>query len=637
MNKGRCLFACLVISLLCVSLSAQTHVSVPLDDPVYYILEQAELRGFCDPLPAVKPYSRAQVVRTIETVFERAGDRLGSVERDILEEAKKKFGRQKEGLDLRQGAYRFSVQPGGILFAGELGIRIESTVSLGIYPGGEDSAAATDNWGTIYANGDVGGHFSYGFNIAGGILRNPRSRLGDYWTYYEGFPEMGDRLQESSYFNRKLPVYGESRAYLPYSYRRRWDGSIFSPGDITASGQLNWPEELSVGSSILSELSGTLFGDMLNLRFGRISHEWGGMSTGSSLAFNSAARPFVALEGSFNPVSWFSFSALTGVLEYDNSNPFGVDPRDAAWTNQNFFSIEQLEFNYKNYFHFDLGSTAVWPKRFELGYIFPINNNFIYQNNIGDFDNMAIFANLRVQYPGIVKVWFSLFADEIEISSVKRVFELDRHQFAYQAGATLAIPRLPFSSVSLSYTKIEPYTYTHTRTFNPWYSQGSQDNPLPMETSYTNNGAGIGYYLPPNSDEILLRFETMPLPRVRAHFQYQMIRHGADYGTRSVDGSSYWSELDPTGRSENPVLKKFFLQDGAYQWQHIFKLGGAYTLPASLLALTIFGEAGVVYSYFTDIDGTPNSGTPYTWSVVNTDEYPVSTGIILTLGFRLFF
>jgi hypothetical protein len=116
-----------------------------------------------------------------------------------------------------------------------------------------------------------------------------------------------------------------------------------------------------------------------------------------------------------------------------------------------------------------------------------------------------------------------------------------------------------------------------------------------------------------------------------------MVRHGADYGTRSVDGSSYWSELNPEGRSEKPELKKFFLQDGAYQWQHIFKLGGAYTFPANLPALTVFGEAGVVYSYFTDIEGPPNSGTPYAWSVIDTDEYPASTGIILTLGFRLFF
>jgi hypothetical protein len=247
---------------------------------------------------------------------------------------------------------------------------------------------------------------------------------------------------------------------------------------------------------------------------------------------------------------------------------------------------------------------------------------------------MALFANIRVQEAN-VSAWLSFLADEIEASGVKRLFVLDRHQFAYQAGATAVIPGLPFSSITLSYTKIEPYTYSHTRTFNPWYNAGGGN--LPMETAYTNNGVGLGHYLPPNSDEILLRFKTMPIPRLQAHFQYQMIRHGADYGSHSVDGSSYWSELDPEGRSEKSELQKYFLQDGAYQWMHIFKLGGTYTLPDNLLAVTIFGEAGVVYSYFTDIEGKANSGSPSAWSIVDTSEYPKSTGIILTLGFRLFF
>jgi hypothetical protein len=32
---------------------AQNHVSVPLDDALYRIIEQAEMRGLCDPLPGM--------------------------------------------------------------------------------------------------------------------------------------------------------------------------------------------------------------------------------------------------------------------------------------------------------------------------------------------------------------------------------------------------------------------------------------------------------------------------------------------------------------------------------------------------------------------------------------------------------
>jgi hypothetical protein len=322
----------------------------------------------------------------------------------------------------------------------------------------------------------------------------------------------------------------------------------------------------------------------------------------------------LGFEATFRPAYWFSFSSLTGVLEYFNAK--GI--MESAWTSQNAFSIEQLEINYKNYFHFDVGSSVVWPKRFELGYIFPINNNFMYQNNIGDFDNMGVFFNVKGQYPGLGALWFSAFLDEVEVSSVSRIFELDRHMFAFQAGVKALIPWFPFASIRLSYTKIEPYTYTHTRNFVPWYdSHGNADEA--MEVSYTNNGVGLGYYLPPNSDEVLIRFDTRPGIGTGAHFQYQMIRHGADHGPDQVDGSSYLSELDPDNRGQQ---SKNFLHDGAYQWMHIVKIGADHTFPN--LPLQVFGEAGVVFSYYTN------------YSAGNGAAYPNSTAIIVTLGFHIF-
>ncbi|MDR2510255.1 MAG: hypothetical protein LBC77_06390, partial [Spirochaetaceae bacterium] len=141
--------------------------------------------------------------------------------------------------------------------------------------------------------------------------------------------------------------------------------------------------------------------------------------------------------------------------------------------------------------------------------------------------------------------------------------------------------------------------------------------------------------LPPNSDELKLRFEMMPLPELRTRAEFQMIRHGAAFGSGRVDGSSYQSELSGGGRDENPVFKKFFLRDGAYQWFFILKSGASFRLPNT--PLTLFGEAGVVFSYFTNIDGAPNSGSASSYSRVDTAEYPASTSIIASLGVKLFF
>ncbi|MDR1301062.1 MAG: hypothetical protein LBK43_01145 [Treponema sp.] len=608
-----------MVLVFVTGVSAQTHVSVPLDHPVYYLLEQAYLRGLCDPLPAVKPYSRKLIFETITAIL--STETLSRTERLTLERVKQDFDTKPTGLDWQRGAFYFDIPTkGGIRFAGNLGVGLRLGFA-GAYTSSGDMVWGTDSWITGYTNGDIGNHFSYNFTISGGLLRSPRTELGSYYPYYPTFE--GDEVHT----NTEIPIYSQPEAFFPYTYRKGWDGFLFSPGSISAGGMKNWPQDISIGPSLLSELSGELFGETLRYRFGRFRREWAGMSEGSSLVFNGSAQPFLALEGTFNPVPWFAFSALTGVLEYYNAQ--GIT--ESARSNQNAFSIEQIEFNYKQYLHFDVGSTAIWPKRFELGYPFPINNNFMYQNNIGDFDNMGLFVNVKAQYPGIAGLWFSFFADEIEVSSVSRLFELDRHMFALQVGAKAAIPLLPFGSVTVSYTKIEPYCYTHTRVVVPWYGD------TPMETAYTNNGEGLGSYLPPNSDELRLRLEAMPTLHTQAHFQYQMIRHGADHGSHAVDGSSLLSELDPEGRSEKVILRKYFLHDGAYQWQHILKIGAAHTFANFTVPFQLFGETGLVFSYFTDIDGEPNSGSSLSYSVIDTPEYPKSIGIILTVGFKLFF
>ncbi|MDR0553491.1 MAG: hypothetical protein LBG76_01645, partial [Treponema sp.] len=60
-------------ALLCAPLCAQTHVSVPLESEVYYILEQAEARGLCGALSGVKPYPRSVVIAAIREILASDG------------------------------------------------------------------------------------------------------------------------------------------------------------------------------------------------------------------------------------------------------------------------------------------------------------------------------------------------------------------------------------------------------------------------------------------------------------------------------------------------------------------------------------------------------------------------------------
>ena len=147
-------------------------------------------------------------------------------------------------------------------------------------------------------------------------------------------------------------------------------------------------------------------------------------------------------------------------------------------------------------------------------------------------------------------------------------------------------------------------------------------------------GENIGYYLPPNSDELHVRVESSPLTALTAHLEYQFIRHGAEYGSQAVRGSSIYSELDPDGRD---AMRKYFLHDGAYQWFHIVKIGGEYSLRKFKVPLTIYGDVGFVYSYFTVIKGTPNNNEKRDYHIADTSEYPTEFGAIVSGGLRLYF
>lgn len=622
------------VALACVSLFAQTHVSVPLDNHVYYVLEQAELRGLCAPLPSVKPYAQKIVIDAIyeilesDTKFRFAGITKG--ERDILLETLDLL-EPKKGFDIHRGEYFYEDETqSGHRVTFNAGIGWDSVVGVSKIKDG-DMEFGTDDWFTAFLKGDIGKNFSWAFSGSGGIISAPVKKLGTYYPYYEGAtisaltPDRlygGDRMS----LNNPFEVYSEPIPYFPYTYRKRWDASVFRSENLSSSGFYNWPQGFSFGYSIMGEASVSLLDGLAFVRGGRFLREWGAETRGSSLVFSEAARPFIGVEATFSPFSWISFSAITGVLEF-----YAVKDviKDAA-NFQNAFSMALVDVGYKNYVRFKFGTTGVWPKRFELGYPFPLNSNFFYQNNIGDFDNMALYASLSGGLPGVGKAWVSFFADEFDLSSPD-FFHQDRNMYAYQAGISVAIPVkfLPFTNLMAQYTKIEPYTYTHLRLQTPWYGN------LWLEEAYVNNGVSLGYYLPPNSDEVKVRFESMIEKDLGFHIQYQLIRHGADFGDRSVDGSSLSSELAPDDRNKDAPLWKYFLHDGAYEWQHIVKIGGERTLSKMLLPVQFFAEGGLVMSFFTDIDGKPNSGKSFSYSKIDTNTYPATTRLLATVGFKI--
>lgn len=120
------------------------------------------------------------------------------------------------------------------------------------------------------------------------------------------------------------------------------------------------------------------------------------------------------------------------------------------------------------------------------------------------------------------------------------------------------------------------------------------------------------------------------------NFMFQFMRHGADYGSGSVPGSSLYSELSPTQRHE---MKKYFLHDGNYNWIYNISVSSSYDFHNMNLPLKIFANLGMTYSYWTSI-GDSNKVTKSfetKYHKIDTDEYPTLFGGVLTIGAKISF
>ena len=504
------------------ALHAQESLPVDIDDPVYPILEMADIRGLVPPGSAVKPYSEREVRSRLDAAS--ASERpLSAAEQSVLEEMTKRF------------------------------------------PKGDAPAAYLETRGESSLRADLSQAGVVDFSVMGevGILGSLWS-TGAYRFQFEGFLDTVN-----------------PEAFPPFDFTKQYDGfQVWTSGQrVETSNGING--HLNFSSAALSALSFDFFDDELNVQLSRTRRDWG-VGEGS-LSLSGTARPIEAFSASARPVSWGSYSFLAGTLGYWWSS-------DAE---QKMFSIHRIELFPFDWLYLSPWESVVYAKRLELSYLNPLFPFFFGQQLGGDLDNLAAGGDVAVTIAPFVRVYASLFIDEISFPPLSTFFTRPDNQYAWQVGIKAPLPWLPWSIFVFQYTKIEPYTYTHYPQTVPQYT-------TPIDINYTNDNENIGYHLPPNSDEFLVRLLSYPFPWLQATVQYQLIRHGT--------GNHLLGQIE--GDINTPIIynppttypMKSFLNDGIYEWIHIARLDLAYFITA--LQATIWAEYAFVYaSNYTNIVG----------------------------------
>lgn len=623
MKKLTCAFLAI---FMVTFLNAQTNITVDVYDEIYNVIEIAQMKGLCKPLPGAKPYTEKKILNVLDEILQNS-EKLSEKELKVINNYIQKCDRKNEENRQKIGTILFENNDLSTPMTFRINYGLNMNVSGGMYNNSDYSSAGFDFIPNFGFSGDIGN--SLGYNIQGKVVISKMPLHLDGTDY-----EIGKKWYNARE-DRNIVTYSNNN-YLPFSYKKPWAGQFYWLSNMSASGLEGWAHEIGLSGNIDADIHASLLDDRINIGFARVNREWASMDTHSSLVLNGSAVPFIGIDMTFEILPFITYSSLTGTLEYPNRDDIlnsslpGTHTDDAAYF-QNAFSINMVEVNVKG-LHLDFGSSVIWPKRFELGYIFPLINYVEYQNHIGDFDNLGLFGDIKYTKEELGSVWASLYLDEINGLNNNPI-KYTRAMFATQAGIKALIPNVPFGTLALRYTKIEPYCYTHhSINYVPYYADYVSEN-------YTNNGICLGSYLPPNSDEIMVRFDAKPMDSLSVSIAYQLIRHGADYGSLQVKGSSIYSELDPQLRGD---LQKYFLHDGAYNWIHILSINSSYTSYQAKVPFKVNMTLGGVISYYTGIDSslydkTGNSNvnfdTPY--SILNNDEYPLRFGPVLTLEVSL--
>lgn len=650
MKKNR-FFSLFLVFFSFSFLFSQNFISVELSDKVYDLIEYGKIHGLCKNVTGFKPYTHSEIISCLNEMIENE-DVFSENEIEILKSYKEKyeFNNSKKN-NLLSARFENSFLDGKLTNRFLFDISLKSIASGGVYNNKDCNSFGMDNLIDFNVRGDFSTFLSYRVNPSFDVTKMPLQKIGEYeigYMWYNRNSQTGELINQDGTLQspRTINVF-KNHSYLPYSYSKPWAGQMYFLSNMSASGLEGWPMEWGLSGFINGEIRFSFFDNNLKLGAGRFRREYAAMDNGSSLVLNSFAQPFFAADFETKIFKWLKFSSLAGILEYPNQDfvfERNVNGRtynalpilegnesDDQFFFQNGFSINMFELDF-DYIHLDFGGSCIWPKRFEIGYLFPLACFVEYQNHIGDADNLGLFANFKFRMLGFYELWASVFVDEINGLN-DNPFIATRDMFAYQAGIKFSLPFLSLSTISFRYTKIEPYCYTHhSINYTSWYAHYICEN-------YSNNGESLGYYLPPNSDEFRLDFNWTPNAIFDLNANYQFIRHGADYGTQQVPGSSIYSELNNHGRTD---LRKYFLHDGAYNWIHIVSVGGNANLRKFGLPIELFGNIGFMYSYYTIIDNenytrdgkAEKCGFSTKYQTVNTTEYPTQTGIVLTFGVK---
>jgi hypothetical protein len=314
---------------------------------------------------------------------------------------------------------------------------------------------------------------------------------------------------------------------------------------------------------------------------GNITYAWGngslsvgnnqilwGYGENSRLVLSEKVPAYPNIRLDYRPLKWLQFNYThgwlhSGLIDSAQSYPKGntVYGTDREFYIQKFFASHSLTFYPTKGLSLSLGESMVYSDRLKFAYLLPImffkaydQHESKYNVPTGSNGQFFLQASSRNHIPK-THLHATLFIDEIRMTKVFNKVE-NRNQIGYNLGASVTDVILPYLTLGMEYTRLNPFMY---------------QNLIPAQ-NYSSHNYSLGDWLGQNADRLTYWVKYNPVARLSMKVQMEHLRKGQDGNIND----QYFAVPQPSFLSSGHESQKQILLEARYQLLNQLSIRGTY-------------------------------------------------------------
>lgn len=296
---------------------------------------------------------------------------------------------------------------------------------------------------------------------------------------------------------------------------------------------------------------------------------WGYGENGRTVLSDKAPSfPFIRLDYQLFPWlqfhythAWLNSRMIDSTNSYPSENG-GLYGGDRILFVPKYFATHSIKIKAMKGLDISLGESIVYSDRMNAGYLIPVMFFKLYDNIANNSDirggsngQLFLMASSRNQLKN-THLYGTLFIDEIRQSTMFNRNK-SRNQLGFNIGASVTDVLVPYLTLGVEYTRVNPFVYRN----------------LYQAQNYTHQGFTMGDWMGNNFDRFILSVRHTPIPKLKLQMRYQVVRKG---GSGSL-ADQYFAEPQPRFLfNQAPTQKEFFFR-ASYEWLNNLTFTGWYS------------------------------------------------------------